>query len=280
VLHGPVQFVRAFIAAHRGQPRAARAAAERCLQIADATGHERWVPRCCAVLGFLELSLGDAAAANVEFTRATELAAAVDYREPCVIRFHHDHVEALVALGELGRAEELIEFLEQRAQALKRPWGLAVSARCRGLVEGARGDLSAAQEALERALEAHDPLAEPFERGRTLLAYGQALRRAKQKRAARETLGDALVLFEQLGAAPWTERARSELQRIGGRRPTTGDELTPSEQRIAELVAQGLQNREVAAALFVTPKTVEFHLRNVFRKLGVRSRAELARRAP
>jgi DNA-binding CsgD family transcriptional regulator len=105
---------------------------------------------------------------------------------------------------------------------------------------------------------------------------GEVNRRAKQKRAAREALEHALALFEELGAVLWAERAREPLGRIGGR-PPGADGLTPTEFKVAELVAQGLRNQEVAAAMFVTPKTVEFHLRNVFRKLGVRSRAELAR---
>ena len=101
-------------------------------------------------------------------------------------------------------------------------------------------------------------------------------RRAKRKRAAREALETALELFEELGAVLWAERARERLGRIGGR-PPRADGLTPTELKVAELVAQGLRNQEVADALFVTPKTVEFHLRNVFRKLNVRSRAELVR---
>lgn len=98
----------------------------------------------------------------------------------------------------------------------------------------------------------------------------------RRKRAAREALDEAVKVFSALGAARWVERAQAELARIGGR-PSTGSGLTPTELKVAELVAQGLRNQEVASALFVTTKTVEFHLRNVFRKLGVRSRAELAR---
>jgi DNA-binding CsgD family transcriptional regulator len=117
----------------------------------------------------------------------------------------------------------------------------------------------------------------PFERARTLLALGQTLRRAKQKRRARETLGDALTSFEHLGARLWSERARAELGRIGGR-TAARDELTPTERRVAKLAGEGRSNREIAAELYVTQKTVEFHLRHVYAKLGVRSRTELARR--
>jgi DNA-binding NarL/FixJ family response regulator len=117
----------------------------------------------------------------------------------------------------------------------------------------------------------------PFERARTLLVLGSTQRRALRKRAARESLQEALAVFEQLGAALWAERARKELWRIGGRAPSAGA-LTPAEQRVAELVAEGHTNREVATALFLTDRTVEGHLSRIYAKLGVRSRAELARR--
>ena len=102
-------------------------------------------------------------------------------------------------------------------------------------------------------------------------------RRAKHKRAARESLGAAEAIFEGMGARAWAERARAELARVGGRAPS-GGELTPTELRVAELVAEGLQTKQVAAALFVSPKTVEGHLTSIYAKLGVHSRAELARR--
>ena len=141
----------------------------------------------------------------------------------------------------------------------------------------ATGELEAAAAAFQHALIQHDRVPMPFERARTLLSLGSAQRRAKQKRAARESLQEALTTFEQLGAALWAERARKELGRIGGRAPSFGA-LTPTEQRVAELVAEGRANREVAAALFVTERTVEGHLSKIYAKLGVRSRAELARR--
>ena len=117
----------------------------------------------------------------------------------------------------------------------------------------------------------------PFERARTLLAQGVALRHARRRRDARATLEEARAAFASLGAALWEEKATAELDRIGGRR-AAGDELTPAEERVAALVAEGRTNKEVAAALFLTERTVEFHLTHVYRKLGVRSRAELARR--
>ena len=115
----------------------------------------------------------------------------------------------------------------------------------------------------------------PFERGRTLLALGTLQRRAKQRRAAQASLGAALAGFQQLGARLWAEQARAQLAQLGGRRPQDAT-LTPTETQIAALVAQGRTNRQVADALFVSPKTVEWNLSKVYKKLHVRSRAELA----
>jgi DNA-binding NarL/FixJ family response regulator len=117
----------------------------------------------------------------------------------------------------------------------------------------------------------------PFELGRTLLALGATQRRARQRRAARESLAEALTTFDGLGAPLWADRARAELGRIGGRTPA-GERLTPAEARIAELVARGLTNREAAAELVVAVHTIEAALTRVYAKLGVRSRSELASR--
>jgi DNA-binding NarL/FixJ family response regulator len=119
----------------------------------------------------------------------------------------------------------------------------------------------------------------PLERGRTLLAQGSVLRRARRKRDARSALGLARQAFADMGARTWASRADEELSRIGGRAPSSR-ELTPTEQRVAELVAEGLQTKQVAAALFVSAKTVEGHLTNIYAKLGIHSRTELARRLP
>jgi DNA-binding NarL/FixJ family response regulator len=145
------------------------------------------------------------------------------------------------------------------------------------LIAAARRDLAGAEVALERAIEQHREVPQPFDLARTLLALGEVQRRAKRRRAARETLKQALAIFDELVASLWSERARNEIARIGGRAPA-GDELTPSERRIAELVADGKTNKEVAAILVVTDRTVESVLTQVYRKLDVRSRTELARK--
>ena len=138
------------------------------------------------------------------------------------------------------------------------------------------GELEEALAAYAKALEWHEQVEFPLDRGRTLLALGVAQRRAKRRSEARETLGEALSVFERIGAALWAERARAELRRISGRAATPGS-LTPAEERVAALVAEGKTNREVGAALFLSDRTVEGHLSRIFGKLGVRSRTELAR---
>jgi DNA-binding CsgD family transcriptional regulator len=129
--------------------------------------------------------------------------------------------------------------------------------------------------AYEEALEWHEKVDVPLDRGRTLLALGAAQRRAKRRREARETLEEALATFERIGAELWAERARGELRRISGRAATPGA-LTPAEERVAALVAEGKTNREVAAALFLSERTVEGHLSHVFGKLGIKHRTEVA----
>ena len=177
----------------------------------------------------------------------------------------------------ISEVERKLAPWEKRARALDRSWALAITARCRALLLASRGDLAGAQAGFELALAEHARTQDPFQHARTLLAQGVTQRRAKQRGAARLTLEQALAIFEQLGAPLWAQKARSELARIAGRAPARG-ELTEAERRIAALVAEGRTNREVAAALFVTEHTVEGALTRAYRKLGVRSRTELAHR--
>jgi DNA-binding CsgD family transcriptional regulator len=145
------------------------------------------------------------------------------------------------------------------------------------LLAAERGDLDATLECLENALRHYDAVEVPFERARTLLTYGTALRRSKRRAAARATLEQAKRDFDDLGAALWSQRATAELSRIGGRRPAP-DGLTPTERRLAGLVSEGRSNKEIAGILFVTPKTVETQLSRIYSKLGVHSRTALTRR--
>ena len=183
---------------------------------------------------------------------------------------------ALLALDRPDDAERFLDGWEADARRLERDWVLAHVTRCRGLVAAARGDVSEAAALLERTVTQHETVADAFRRARALLALGVVRRRERQKRAARDAIGAALGEFERLGAATWVGKARAELGRIGER--TREEGLTAAERRVAALVAEGRTNKEVAAALFCGQRTVETHLSHVYAKLGLRSRAELARR--
>ena len=264
------------IAAHRGQIDEARAGAEVAVAEAESEGIRIAESGHSWVLGFIELSRGNAAAALEHLRRSHEIRDTYLF-EPGMRLELADTLEALIAVGELDDAERILVSWEERARALDRAWALAWLARCRALLLAARGDLHGALAALDAALAQHARSIDPFQHGRTLLVLGATQRRAKRRGAARTTLEDALEIFEQLGAPLWADKARAELARIGGRAPSRG-ELTESELRIAALVAEGYTNREVALALFLTEHTVETVLSRAYRKLGIRSRAELARR--
>jgi DNA-binding CsgD family transcriptional regulator len=267
----------ALIAAHRGHIEDARDRSERSLALAEAHGVRIAQSGHRCVLGFIEFSRGDATAALGYLERAWEIRDSVRLLEPGFHLELADTLEALIAVGELEKAETRLIPVEERSRALDRSWALAITARCRALLLAARGDLAAAQAGFERALAEHARTQDPFQHARTLLAFGATRRRAKQRGAARLTLEQALAIFERLGAPLWAEQARTELRRIGGRASSRG-ELTEAERRIVALVAEGRTNREVAAALFVTEHTVEGALTRAYRKLGVRSRSELAHR--
>jgi DNA-binding CsgD family transcriptional regulator len=258
-----------------GQSAEARDAARRALELVpDMGGSVRLV--ASHALGHLELALmayEEVIAClepTVEFVRREGIV------EPGAIRFVVDEVEALIALGRREEASELLDWYEGNARRLDRVSALASCVRCRGMLAAGDGKLDEAVAAYHESLELHGKVRIPLDQGRTLLALGAAQRRSKRRREARETLQEALDTFESLGAAIWSERARSELRRIGGRAASPGA-LTPAEERIAALVAEGKTNRQIAAVLFLSERTVEGHLSRAFAKLGVRSRTELAR---
>jgi DNA-binding CsgD family transcriptional regulator len=268
---------QALAAVHAGDAGRAEALGREALAVAEQTGALQPGEFARAALGLLELARGDARAADGWLAELVEAARARGPADPGTVRFVADEVEALIALDAVVRAEELLAAYEERAVALGRGSAIGAAARCRGLMLAARKDLDGALAAFDRALERQGGLGQPLETGRTLLAKGMVLRRAKQWAAARETLTAALGAFETLGAQLWAERTRSELARIGGRQPYLS-RLTETEEQIASLVAIGLSNREVAERLFLSVSTVESNLRRAYRKLGVRSRAQLTHR--
>jgi DNA-binding CsgD family transcriptional regulator len=272
VLH----YCLALVYGGRGQVKDARRSGRRAKEAAERDRNVPLMLMAEASLAALDLAVGDAAATHRRLGGVSEQLASMGTGEPGVLRFMADEIEALVSLGEIDAALELTDYFEGQGRALDRPFALATGARCRALVEAASGDGQAAMATIDRALIEHERLPMPLELGRTLLVAGTIRRRAKQKRAAREALESASEIFTRLGARLWADHARSELERVVVH-ATSGTELTPTEARIAELVAAGRTSREVAEALFISIKTVDSNLTRIYRKIGVRSRTELAR---
>ena len=264
---------KALLEADLGLVEQARASAAEVLALAQDVAYEMFAIETIGVLGRLELELGDLEAAAHHLRDLPGRLVAGGVRDPA-LPVWADSIEALVGLGELDPAGSILESYEMHAGRLGSPYARAGAARCRGLLRAAEGDLAGALSAFERSLADAQPF--PLECGRTLLALGVVRRRAQQKRAARETLEQALRIFEGLAARLWAEKARAELKRISGRAPAS-DELTETERRVAELTARGRTNREIATELFMGVSTVEAHLSRVYRKLDVR-RAGLAGR--
>lgn len=190
--------------------------------------------------------------------------------------FLPDAVEALVALDRVDEAEPLVAALENNGARLNRPWMLAVGARSRAIVWAARGDLDAALQSVKDAMAHHEGLPMPFERARTQLLLGHLERRKRHTQAAITALTQAAAVFDEIGSPLWSGRAHRELERLTTR--SAGGALTQSERRVAEHAAKGMTNRQIAAAMYVSEKTVEMHLSNAYRKLGVRSRTQLVDR--
>jgi DNA-binding NarL/FixJ family response regulator len=261
---------RAYVDAYAGRVESVRQAAAQA-DPAEAMGTALW-SRC---LGLAALAAGDNTSADGHLAAALEVFESVAFREPAIWRVDGDAIEAALAVGDVERAEGLLSRFEQRAARSHIPWSLAVSARCRGLLLGAHGELEAAGEALERALAEHERCPMPFERARTLLVQGRLQRRLKQKRRARLSLDEARELFARQGAEGWLARVDQELGRVAVRRAP--EELSATELRIAQLAADGLTNRAIAEQAFVSIKTVEANLKRAYRKLGISSRAQLAR---
>ena len=274
---GIALYARSLLDAHLGRVAAARAAATEALAIADALSDSLFGLQSRTVLGFIALSCADAAEANQHLRPLPAWLHEHGWDEPTDFAWCNA-IEAMIAVGDLDEGRIWLERYEGLATRSASPWALATAARERGLLCAAEGDLAGARHALDRALAEHDRMRCPFERGRTLLALGSIRRRDREKRSAREALDEACRTFDDLGARLWAHQAREELDRISGRRPLSGD-LTATEAQLAALAAKGLANKEIAAALHMSVHTVEGHLTRIYRKLGVRSRTELAHSA-
>jgi DNA-binding CsgD family transcriptional regulator len=257
-----------------GDVESAREHAHKAVAAAEREGRMWDLLDCRQALGFIEVSAGDEEKAVACLEPAWVLHRRAGVGE-LSFRFPADLAESLIAVGRVEQAEPIVTWLAERGHELGRGWAIGAAARCRGLLLAARGNLPAAVEELGRAVSAHRQLGIPLELGRTLLTRGRIARRANRKRDAREALEEAVQVFQGLPAPLWAAKARSELHRIGGRRPGP-DRLTATEDRIARLAAIGQTNQEIADALFVSVRTIESHLSHAYTKLGVRSRTELA----
>ena len=273
---GSALWIRGLVDAYLGRLDEARVRAAEGARFSREENDQAFLERNLALIGFIELSTGD-------YRAAADLLAPVVRRrqdrgagEPSLYPARELAIEALVAVGDLDEARIQLGWLEEAGRRLGTPWPLAMGARCRALLQAAEGDLDAALASCERALEVHERMPSPFERGRTLLIYGAMLRRAKKRKAARAAIEAALSIFEALPAPVWAENARAELARIGGRTAAGG--LTEGERRIAEQVAAGKSNKEAALALFLSVHTVDSALKRIYRKLEVHSRTELSQR--
>jgi len=266
-------FARGMVDAHLGRIESARNAGERILGLDYVTADGPL--RGHILLGFVAFCLDDMAAADAHYTAAERILEERGEREPARFRFQPDHAEVVSGLGDLERAAAMIDRLDERGRVFPRPWILAMAARVRAGLLAARGDLDGALAKIKDAIERHASLDMPFERARTNLVLGRILRRRNERREAREAFNAALGEFERLGAPLWVDKARGEMARVPVRK--TPSDLTPTEEKIARLAAEGLTNREVAERAFVSAKTVEANLSRVYDKLGVRSRAQLGR---
>ena len=267
---------RSMIDAHRGRFDRARATLRPLVEATAGAEKAWWAAILLSALGFVEYAAGDHQAADRALTQMRGLLDQIGIKDGLLDRTEPFHVELLVALGEIDRARETLARLEQRGRMFPRVWIDATLPRARAIVTAAEGDLAGALVALDALdLEATSRL--PSELGCAWLTKGRVYRRAKQRRAAAAAFREAMEIFERLGAPIWAERARGELDVVTPRRRAP-DELTATELRVAQLAATGLTNREIAQAAFMSGKTVEAHLAQVYRKLGIRSRAELGAR--
>jgi DNA-binding CsgD family transcriptional regulator len=266
---------RALLAAGRGELDDARRWGEEALKRAEDTG-VRWdwleSKRALGVAALLSRDFQESAVNLREVWDHTLREGVLD---PGAFPVAPDLVEALVEAERPEEARDVADHLADLARTQDHPWARAGAQRCRAIVDlgSAYGDEAAA--ALEHAASTYQGMGLDFDQARTLLILGRAQRRARKWGAARGHLELAASRFDAMGSPGWALDARSELERVGTGRPTSTGTLTPTERRVAQLAVDGMSNKEIARALVVTVNTVEFHLRNTYSKLGIRSRVQL-----
>jgi DNA-binding CsgD family transcriptional regulator len=267
----------AHLSALAGREQECREFAAEAAALAQATGSFFELVAAREALGSLELGLGNIEQAIAELEPVQKQVVERGIGEPQMNAPLPNLIEAYIRTKRLSEAEELLTYFEKLAADSGYVGQLAPAARCRGLL-ASKGDFA---EAFAEGLEHCERLPRPFERARIELCFGERLRRSGHRLEARTHLRQALAVFDHLGARPWAEKARSDLRASGetirAHDVTARDELTPQELKVALVIAEGASNQEAAAALFLSPKTIEAHLGRAYRKLGIRSRSELIR---
>jgi ATP/maltotriose-dependent transcriptional regulator MalT len=265
-----------------GREQAAREHADQALGLAGQAGTGSITTYARAALGLLELGLSRPDRACEQLAPLPELTLRQGLGEPGAVCWQPDWIEANIRLGYLEQAEQALTRLTREASRVNRTWALAAAARYRGLLAPRHNF----EQHFAQALALHERTLAPFELARTQLCLGERLRRAGERRRARDHLEQALQAFRRLGAQPWVSHAESELSAAGAILTRSADScaasqphqlLTAQELQVAIAVGEGKTNKEAAAALFVSPKTIEFHLDHIYRKLGIHSRTQLAR---
>ena len=274
-LRGFALVTRARLLAASGREQESLGVASEALAIADSGGISSGLRFVHAARGFLDLSLDRVPGAIDALETVARLVQGSGLEDPTVVPWAPDLIEAYARGGQVDAARGVLAMLERQAASTESDVAAAAAARCRGILA------SDFDPAFAAALAADDRRPMPFERARTLLAYGRRLHRARRRAEARERLREAVAGFDHIGAAAWADQARHELRAAGARRRAAStDTLTSQEQRVADAVRDGMSNREIAAALYLSPKTIEFHLRQIYRKLGIHSRTQLVTALP
>ena len=263
----------AWLEALEGKEEECRAHAAEAAALAEQFGMRFFECWSLIALGLLELGVGNPEHALARFRECAMLLREIEIDDPDLSPAP-EIVDALVRLGREKEAPDLLAEFEAAAAAKGQPFALARAARARALIAGS--DFATQ---FEEALRHHRSTSDVFEQARTQLYYGERLRRSRRKVDARKQLREALKAFDRLGAAPWAERALAELKASGETARVRDDahrqQLTPQELQVALLLAEGATTREAAAKLYLSPKTVEYHLRHVYDKLELRTREEL-----
>jgi DNA-binding CsgD family transcriptional regulator len=258
----------------RGDEASARANAREAMELGMSSGAVLIGEFAQWALGLLELTVGRPSEATDRLMLISDTERGNSNRLTGLWSIP-DLIEAAARAGRLDESVDRFDRYADWVQRSPTPARLSLLARCRALA--ANGD---EREQFEAALAPYDGDS-PLQKARTELLYGEWLRRERLRREARRHLRRAAELFHQIGAPPWEDRAEAELRATGEtarrRDPSTLDQLTPQELQIASLVAAGMTNREVAAQLYLSPRTIDYHLRKVFSKLGLSSRTELVR---